>query len=314
MSMPTEGDSTPSANSRPMLRRERTFDLDPGTSLQDAVASGSLSSHLVEISLESPSCEARELPGEDKAKTAKKHGNAERGVKERSKRKLSREQEKALKEFRAMKQSCQEKIAQEVEKLEETERELALKAISCGPEPIRCWESSDSSSGNSSSTSYSVDRRVEGPVKKSTSVNAMTSKNVMPAAPPSLRPVPVPRPRTRIPVSVSQMQQLHKRELHELIQKQQQTVQQQQQQQQQQQRPTLTPTRPARKRDSAMTQSCYEDLLGCSEERTDLRRLRKNQEQQPPSTTTMPRKQTPKGNDMTTLAYTARRQRQVNTN
>ncbi len=92
----------PSDQSRPVLRRERTFDLE--LSPRD--------SNLVEISLESPQKEVRPFP---------------KKMSPKEKRRVGRDHEKILSEFGKLRQQHQLKIAMEVRKLEAMEKELALK-------------------------------------------------------------------------------------------------------------------------------------------------------------------------------------------
>ncbi len=280
----------PPPQERPALRRERTFDLEPGTSIQDTAAA-----RVVEISLESPTppTDARQYQGRRKS-----NGGVVDQRKERRPPlppplsspvvRLSREQERLLKEFRKRQRRSLDAIAREMEKVEKVESELAIKASSCGPEPIRCWESSDSSSPGSSSARKSRKKekktsstgeqgRVPLPPSPTTTTTATTKT---PASLPTVAPRPVPRPRTRIPVSIShihslrqeqQQQQQQPKQQQQQQQQQQQRKQQQPKQQQQQQRPQQpaeTPTRPSRKKDMLMmTQSCHEGLVYGSDKR-----------------------------------------------
>ena len=130
------------SKTKPVLRRERTFDLEPGTSARDV--------QVVEIGLE-------DSPRQGKQTVAK----------------LGAEQERQLKMFQQQKLTALRALKTEIVKLNEFEKELAAKATSCGPEPIRCWEPDDMTSSGGSKSSGSGNDSVK----------------------------PVPRPRTRVPVS-----------------------------------------------------------------------------------------------------------------
>ena len=94
-----------SAQEKPVLRRERTFDLDPGTSARDV--------KVVEISLD-------DSPTSNVA--------------------LSKEQRKVLQAFQTQRGIQAKQLKKEVDMLDKIEWELAMKTSACGPEPVvKCW-------------------------------------------------------------------------------------------------------------------------------------------------------------------------------
>ena len=136
---------------RPTLRRERTFDLDPGKSVRDV--------KVVEINL-------------DETPTSSGRG----AVFSSSDLDLSPDEERDLQFFQQAKILHIRRLKRELEKLDKIEREMAMKASFCGPEPMLCWTDKDE-------------------VQQRPVIMSSGSKQ---------RPVPVPRPRTMIPVPVVQ--------------------------------------------------------------------------------------------------------------
>lgn len=96
---------------KPGLRRERTFDLDPGSSVKDI--------KVVDINFdESP-----------------------RGLDQQVSPDLSPDEERDLVVYQKHRILNVRKLKKEVDKLDKIERELVMKASFCGPGPLRCWES-----------------------------------------------------------------------------------------------------------------------------------------------------------------------------
>ena len=99
-----------------MLRREKTFDLDPGTNSQ------SKEMRVIEIGLEDVAISNTVQP---------KSSNTT----------LSRAQIRTLKAFQEQKANLKLQLESEVHKLEDIERGLSQKSLNAGRNKVKCWES-----------------------------------------------------------------------------------------------------------------------------------------------------------------------------
>lgn len=111
---------------RPVLRREKTFDLEPGANLKDM--------RVIEIGL---GIEDVAISNANQSKTSNKTTDNKT---------LSRSQIRMLKAFQEQRANFVLQFQSDVETLEKTERELSMKSLNAGLRKVQCWEAKQENS------------------------------------------------------------------------------------------------------------------------------------------------------------------------
>ena len=150
ISNPVGGNQVSAQNGdRPVLRREKTFDLDPGTSSKDI--------RVIEIGLEDVAV-SNAGQGKSTNKTAEN-------------KTLSKAQIRTLKAFQEQRANFAMRLQSEVDKLEGIERELSQKSLNAGQRKVKCWEAKQENSPV---------RQQQPRLKQPLNVNAFSPKDKKP--------------------------------------------------------------------------------------------------------------------------------------